>query len=90
MDTKITEIIPDNLPEWAIKAMAEWQLFNEIVRREQGNTVVVPVEKLLELRDAGLKGNLAEVHHILYGLADPEYRSEVPWAKWESMIGVKE
>ncbi len=25
---EIIEIIPDNLPEWAIKAMAEGQLFN--------------------------------------------------------------
>ncbi len=34
MDTKITEIIPDDLPEWAIEAMARGQLFHEIVKRE--------------------------------------------------------
>jgi len=27
---KITEIIPDDLPEWALKAMADGQLFNRL------------------------------------------------------------
>ena len=31
--SKITEIIPDNLPEWAIEAMANGQLFNEMLNR---------------------------------------------------------
>lgn len=56
MDTKITEIIPDNTPEWAIKAMAEGQLFNEIVRREK-NTVCVPLEPTEEMCAAALDLN---------------------------------
>ena len=31
----ITEIIPDDLPEWMIKAMAEGQLFNTIIERDK-------------------------------------------------------
>lgn len=31
--TNITEIIPDNMPEWMIKAMADGQLFNEVIKR---------------------------------------------------------
>ena len=30
---KITEIIPDNLPGWAIKAMAQGQLFITMLKR---------------------------------------------------------
>jgi hypothetical protein len=31
--TEITEIIPDDLPDWAVKAMAEGQLFNVVFDR---------------------------------------------------------
>jgi len=31
--TKITEIIPDDLPDWAIKAMAEGQFFNVVSKK---------------------------------------------------------
>jgi len=31
--TKITEIIPDDLPDWAIDAMAEGQFFNVVAER---------------------------------------------------------
>ncbi len=31
--TKITEMIPNNMPEWAWKAMKEGQLFNEVFKR---------------------------------------------------------
>ena len=31
---KLIEIIPDDLPEWMIKAMAEGQLFNTILKRD--------------------------------------------------------
>lgn len=30
---KITEIIPDDLPDWAIKAMAEGQFFNVVAKK---------------------------------------------------------
>lgn len=35
MSTKITEIIPDDIPKWAKDAMDRGQLFNEIVKREE-------------------------------------------------------
>ena len=35
MTNEITEIIPDDLPEWMIKAMAEGQLFNTIIERDK-------------------------------------------------------
>jgi len=31
---KLIEIIPDDLPDWMIKAMAEGQLFNTILKRD--------------------------------------------------------
>lgn len=33
MGTKITEIIPDDIPQWASDAMDRGQLFNEIVKQ---------------------------------------------------------
>lgn len=33
--TNITEIIPDNMPDWMIKSMADGQLFNEVIKREE-------------------------------------------------------
>ena len=32
MNTKVTEIIPNNIPQWAKDAMDRGQLFNEIIK----------------------------------------------------------
>ena len=33
MEYNITEIIPDDMPEWSIEAMAEGQLFNAVFKK---------------------------------------------------------
>jgi len=33
MNTKIVEMIPDNMPEWMKEAMDDGQLFNRVIKR---------------------------------------------------------
>ena len=43
---KLIEIIPDDLPDWMIKAMAEGQLFNTILKRDHDKQGWVSVEPM--------------------------------------------
>lgn len=53
---KITEMIPDNMPEWAREAMVDGQLFNITFGRirvlEEKRSVIVKVSDLKILVDA--------------------------------------
>jgi hypothetical protein len=41
--------------------------------------------KLLAARDAALHDDMSEVHHQLYGIADPTFTSLEPWKELESL-----
>jgi len=57
---KIVEIIPDELPAWAIEAMAEGQLFNTMLNKikelEKELAIVVNKDLLKRIKDC--KGGL--------------------------------
>jgi len=50
--TNIVEIIPDDLPDWAIEAMAEGQLFITMLDRVKKQEVTLDLYESIQLEDS--------------------------------------
>lgn len=75
MKTNITEIIPDNMPEWMKEAMDEGQLFNKVISRcrsyEATEDFMVAVASMLGCLPSFADPSPAgDNNHIIQKLAD--------------------